>query len=74
MIRPQHASTLPQLLAMTPLCFRKNGPSAGALGTFREAIGMNDNGPVIPYLGRPVMVIPGIGKMETKRDQSSPSK
>ena len=24
---------------------------AGALGTFREAIGMNDNGPVIPYLG-----------------------
>lgn len=24
---------------------------AGALGTFREAIGMNDNGPVIPQLG-----------------------
>ena len=26
---------------------------SGALGTFREAIGMNDNGPVIPQLGGP---------------------
>jgi len=43
---------------------KQNGPfRAGALGTFREAIGMNDNGPVIPYLrsdGDGDPVIPGL--------------